>query len=622
MAGVWTPGPGASDGNDRYLGDMAANVADGRKGDDVLDGGSGNDTLMGGDGNDTLIGGAGNDTLHGGGGIDVAVFAGPARLYSISRNAAGVVTVLGPDGLDVLTGVESLRFSDKTVPTLPVFSDARIVHELQTNWGGTEQGQTRTWAGTHVTYSVPTSAPVDVFGTSAETAGFVAPSAEAGVFAALAFELWDDLIAINLDPVTDPAKNAGAQITVAFSSTTRHGGIYAQNHLVAQPAATTPAAKILDAGRVWLNPVWPEFQRWRYGERGLEALLHEIGHTLGLSHPAPYDVADASGPSYPDSALFTKDTLRWTVMSYFAAASDDPRVDRTGTPGRSDLTHDGVNAQTPLLYDILAVQQKYGADPATRTGDDTYGFHMQLSGPARPVFDFDAAYNPDPVIAIYDAGGHDTLDTSGYRTNQRISLIPGTLSDIGNLTQNVGIAFGTVIEDAVGGAGRDTIIGNAAANRLSGGAGGDKLVGGLGNDTLVGENGRDSLYGGAGDDRLAGGRGADRLNGGAGSDTFVFDTAIAASTDRDTIADFATGTDHIALERAVFGALAGLPAGALGAGALMLGSAATHAGDHLLYDQAQGLLLYDADGSGPGAAVQIALLAGAPHLDGGDIVLI
>ena len=298
-------------------------------------------------------------------------------------------------------------------------------------------------------------------------------------------------------------------------------------------------------------------------------------------------MADALSPSYPDSAHFTKDTLRWTVMSYFAAGSDEPGVDRTGTPGRSDVTHDGVNAATPMLYDILAIQQKYGADPTTRTGDDTYGFHTMLSGPWRPVFDFDADCNPDPVIAIYDAGGHDTLDASGYATNQRISLVAGTLSDVGALTQNVGIAFGTVIEDAVGGSGYDTITGNASANRLSGGAGADRLIGGGGNDTLVG------------------GAGRDRLTGCAGSDTFVFDSAVKGSTDRDTIADFTPGTDHIALSRAAFGALV---SGGFD--------------EHLAYDQVLGLLLYDADGAGAGAAVQIALLTGAPHLTASDIVLI
>ena len=505
-----------------------------------------------------------------------------------------------------------------TVRIIPVFTNAQIMRALQINWGGAQQGILNGWAGPRVTYSVPGTAPTDLFGAAVETAGFVAPDAVPHAstslsltgMAAMAFELWDDLIAISLDPVRDPALAPKAQISVAFSTTTRGGGIYALTRGSAQLAGTLT----LDAARVWLNPAWPEFQQWAYGERGLEAVIHEIGHTLGLSHPAVYDVSDAVMPTYAEDAGFTKDTLRWTVMSYFAANSDNPAVDRLGAPTTSDVNGDGINAATPLIYDILAIQQKYGADPTTRTGDDTYGFNAKLSGPWRPVFAFDPGNNPDPVIAIYDAGGRDTLDTSGFTTNQRISLVPGTLSDVGNLTQNVGIAFGTVIENAIGGSGDDTITGNTANNRLSGGAGRDVMRGAAGADVLAGGAGADQLTGDAGDDRLIGGAGVDRLTGGAGRDTFVFRAVPTGLGERDTIYDFASGTDRIELAGAAFTGVA--------TGVLVLGSAAHHAGDPLLYNQAKGLLLYDADGSGAGAAVQIAHLVDAPVLAASDIVVI
>jgi len=43
---------------------------------------------------------------------------------------------------------------------------------------------------------------------------------------------------------------------------------------------------------------------------------------------------------------------------------------------------------------------------------------MRLSGEFRPFFDFSNAFNPNPVIAIYDARGYDTLDVSGYTQDQ------------------------------------------------------------------------------------------------------------------------------------------------------------------------------------------------------------
>ena len=51
---------------------------------------------------------------------------------------------------------------------------------------------------------------------------------------------------------------------------------------------------------------------------------------------------------------------------------------------------------------------------------------------------------------------------------------------------NLAIAFGAVIEVAIGGNGRDTIFGNAAVNTLNGNSGNDTLSGGLGHDWLAG----------------------------------------------------------------------------------------------------------------------------------------
>lgn len=79
----------------------------------------GNDSLDGGAGDDTLEGGAGNDTLTGGDGIDTAVFSGDRSGYGIGLNAAGNFTVRdmsgGLGGTDVLTGIEAIRFADKTL---------------------------------------------------------------------------------------------------------------------------------------------------------------------------------------------------------------------------------------------------------------------------------------------------------------------------------------------------------------------------------------------------------------------------------------------------------------------------------------------------------------------------
>ena len=95
--------------------------------------------LSGMAGNDTLTGAGGDDTLHGGEGVDMAAFAGVKSGYSWTVSGT-TVTVRdtdlgdGDDGVDTLTGVEFLKFSDQTV-ALPV---PAAPGALQTGTGGDE----------------------------------------------------------------------------------------------------------------------------------------------------------------------------------------------------------------------------------------------------------------------------------------------------------------------------------------------------------------------------------------------------------------------------------------------------------------------------------------------------
>ncbi|MDD5333962.1 MAG: hypothetical protein PHS32_09460, partial [Rhodoferax sp.] len=81
-----------------------------------LSGGAGNDTLDGGLGNDTLVGGAGNDILDGGEGSDQATYSGIQANYTVTRTASGftVTDNVGTDGIDTLTNIEKLVFTDAT----------------------------------------------------------------------------------------------------------------------------------------------------------------------------------------------------------------------------------------------------------------------------------------------------------------------------------------------------------------------------------------------------------------------------------------------------------------------------------------------------------------------------
>ena len=153
--------------------------------------------------------------------------------------------------------------------------------------------------------------------------------------------------------------------------------------------------------------------------------------------------------------------------------------------------------------------------------------------------------------------------------------------------------------------------GNGLANILTGNAAANNLAGQAGDDRLSGLGGSDNLVGGDGNDTLAGGAGNDNLFGGANADTFVFNTALSATTNLDSIFDFNAAGDTIFLSKAIFTALGGTNQ-ALFAGEFVVGSNASAPDDRIIYNNSTGDLFYDSDGSGVVAAIKFATLIGVP----------
>ncbi|NJM30422.1 MAG: serine 3-dehydrogenase [Rhizobiales bacterium] len=326
------------------------------------------------------------------------------------------------------------------------------------------------WTTPTVTYGFPSSAPS--WAASGEGPGFSAFAESQKVAARLAMSLWDDLAAV------DFAESAGAtQIT--FQNTTTDIG-YAHAYY---PGGWS------GAGSIWLNPTYnstygtndlvtPTVGKW-----GFNTYVHEIGHALGLDHPNDYP----PGATYAANALYQQDSIQYTVMSYFSASN-------TGADWIA-ANNQSYSPQTPMLHDVLAIQALYGVETTTRTGNTIYGFGSNAD---RSVYNF--AANAHPVLTIWDAGGIDTLNLSGFSTASRINLNAGAYSDCDGMTMNIAIAFNCFIENATGGSGNDTITGNALANLLKANAGNDTILGGDGNDILDGGTGSDSLQGGNGID--------------------------------------------------------------------------------------------------------------------------
>jgi trimeric autotransporter adhesin len=190
------------------------------------------------------------------------------------------------------------------------------------------------------------------------------------------------------------------------------------------------------------------------------------------------------------------------------------------------------------------------------------------------------------------------------------TAINGTGNALNNSINGNGIANnlngGAGNDYLFGGNGTDTLIGGLGNDTLDGGSDNDNMAGGAGNDDMYGSAGLDTLIGGDGNDTLNGGIGNDTLTGGAGNDAFM-----QFGPGMDTITDFVSGFDILDL-----GSLVGLTftggGNSLTATEFVLGANAAGAEDRIIYNQANGDLFYDSDGTGLAAQVQIFDFTGVP----------
>ena len=152
--------------------------------------------------------------------------------------------------------------------TIPVFSLDQIINQLWTSWSFPYHGA-YTWNSTEVTYS---------FTVHPEYPQGMTDSQQA--FAREAFEMWDDLIAINLTEVPP------AQGNISF---------YYLHGDPANAGATEtkwwPFDHTLSKAYVMINgdESSNDSAHIYYGNYGFLTYLHEIGHSLGLSHPGHYN---------------------------------------------------------------------------------------------------------------------------------------------------------------------------------------------------------------------------------------------------------------------------------------------------------------------------------------------
>lgn len=272
-----------------------------------------------------------------------------------------------------------------------------------------------------------------------------------------ALQLWANIANVSFTKSADNETVVG-DIRIAFSSAPSLDKLWGYT--------SPPNSFFPKAGDIWISNK-SNYGNWSNNSYNYESLIHEIGHALGLDHP--FEGKNVLPTKYENT--------QYTVMSYTAME------DNYWVAGNYK-----VYAETPMVLDIQAIQYIYGANYSFNSGNNTYTFD-----PTKPFY-----------RTIWDGGGTDTISIANFSTDCIIDLQAGSYSSLlFNYTpssrtdayiglNNLGIAYGCIIENVIGGSGNDAIFGNSANNVLSGGLGNDTLIDIEGNDTLNGGSGIDT----------------------------------------------------------------------------------------------------------------------------------
>ncbi len=429
----------------------------------VFTGSAANDTIIGGAGNDSITGGQGDDTIVGGAGTDEAVYQNAVASYSVTRDplTAGSYVVQslvpGVDGLDHVSQIESLRFSDASLsPTTLAtgsFFQGTALADLLTGTSGNDL-----FLGQGGGDRIDGAGGIDIVKYDGVAASYVVV---ADPTVANGYVVWNPQSGQAIDHLT---------------------GI---SQLLFADAALAPAS--LATGR------------FLEGTAQSDVVTGTTGNDLFIGHDGGDTITGGGGS---DTVLYDGN-----ASSYQVLANPGGGVRVVGAAGASDV--------------LLGVQQIAFANTTVSTASvlavgvgilGTGAADVLVGGAGNDVFQGLAGDDQ-----IDGRGGYNSLILLGARADYTVTpdgaggaYIVGQASlsegrdHLVNINQLI-FADGNATLDAVmvgaaltGTSGTDTIIGGSANDSIDGRAGADIMSGGAGNDVYYVDSAKDQVIEAAG----------------------------------------------------------------------------------------------------------------------------
>lgn len=648
--------------NNVMLGNAAANVLVGDLGADTLDGGLGADTLIGGVGNDSyFIDNVGDVVVESmGGGVDTVqsgvshslsadvenlVLTGVLALNGTGNTLNNALT--GNTAANILnggTGADSMR-GGLGNDTYVVDNLGDVVTEALNAGVDSVQSSISHVLGTNVENLTLTGAAV-INGTGNALNNVLTGNAAANILNGgvgvdrMSGGLGNDTYVVdNIGDVVTEALSAGSDSVQSSISYVLSANV--ENLVLTGVVAVNGTGNALD-NRITGNAANNTLD----GGLGLDTMSGGLGNDTYIVDAFSWDVVI-------EGLNGGVDTVRSGSFTYYLDQNVENLVMTGSALFGASAFGNALNNSLTGTAGVDSLDGSLGADTMIGgAGDDTY-----------------MVDNIADVVTELLGGGVDTVNSnlnyvlSAQLENLTLSSGGAALTGTGNALNNsiVGNMLNNTLD---GGAGNDTLNGDFGADTMLGGAGNDtysvdnigdvvtELLGAgvdvvvstvsytlganvenltLGMDMWMLGGGALAATGNALDNTIInnsfssasidGGVGNDTLTGDLmWADSFTFTTALNGATNLDTITNFVSTQDKIVLSLATFAAIQGTTPGVAG-GALAVtefvsgvGAVANAANAQILYDSTTGVLSYDVDGTGVGAAVAFVQLTGVPTI--------